>query len=151
MGISLHGGSVRQPGVGLSTGDFERWLKGALEVERLSLWELCEGNLDGGLPCWDHEGGGFRERTSFSVWAPLGICRGLSTGELTRLWRRAPFSTEALLSIMGVRSPGTLKVERGLWKRIISLYGSSVKGTWRAPFLGNLKVMKADLVKGNFP
>jgi hypothetical protein len=29
----------------------ERWLKGALEVERLSLslWELCEGNLEGGL------------------------------------------------------------------------------------------------------
>jgi hypothetical protein len=24
MGISLHGGSVGQPGVGLSTGDFER-------------------------------------------------------------------------------------------------------------------------------
>jgi hypothetical protein len=30
---SLYGGSVGQPGVGLSTGDFERWLKGALEVE----------------------------------------------------------------------------------------------------------------------
>ena len=40
-GISLHGGSVRQPGVGSSTGDFERWLKGALEVEHLSLWEPC--------------------------------------------------------------------------------------------------------------
>ena len=51
-GISLHGGSVGQPGVGSSTGDFERWLKGALEVEHLSLWELCEGNLKGGLPCW---------------------------------------------------------------------------------------------------
>ena len=36
-GIALHGGSVGQPGSGLSTGDFERWLKGALEVERLSL------------------------------------------------------------------------------------------------------------------
>ena len=29
-GSSLHGGSVGQPGVGLSTGNFERWLKGAL-------------------------------------------------------------------------------------------------------------------------
>ena len=29
-GISVHGGSVGQPGAGLSTGDFERWLKGAL-------------------------------------------------------------------------------------------------------------------------
>ena len=36
-GISLHGGSVGQPGVGSSNGDFERWLKGALEVGRLSL------------------------------------------------------------------------------------------------------------------
>jgi len=31
----------------------EIWLRGALEVERLSLWELCEGNLEGGLPCWE--------------------------------------------------------------------------------------------------
>jgi len=52
MGISLYGGSVGQPGVGSSTGDFEIWLKGALEGECLSLWELCEGNLEGGHPCW---------------------------------------------------------------------------------------------------
>jgi hypothetical protein len=51
MSISSHGGSAGQPGVGSSTGDFEIWLKGALGVERLSLWELCEGNLEGGLPC----------------------------------------------------------------------------------------------------
>jgi len=55
MGISLNGGSVGQPGVLLSTGDFEMWLKGALEVECLSLWELYEGNLEGGLPCWAPE------------------------------------------------------------------------------------------------
>jgi len=52
MGISLHGGSVGQPGVGSSTRDFERWLKGVLEVGRLSLWELCEGNLERRLHCW---------------------------------------------------------------------------------------------------
>jgi hypothetical protein len=34
-GISLHGDSVGQPGVGSSTGDFERRLKGDLEVGRL--------------------------------------------------------------------------------------------------------------------
>jgi hypothetical protein len=45
-------GSVEQPGVGSSTGDFERWLKVALEVGHFSLWELCEGNLEGGFPCW---------------------------------------------------------------------------------------------------
>ena len=50
MGISLHGGSVGQPGVGSPTRDFERWLKGALEVGHFSLWELCAGNLEGGLP-----------------------------------------------------------------------------------------------------
>ena len=53
IGISLHGGSVGQPGVGSSTRDFERWLKGALEVGHFSLWELCEGNVEEGLPCWE--------------------------------------------------------------------------------------------------
>ena len=52
MGISLHGGSAGQRGVGSSTGDFEMWLKGALEVECVSLWELCGGILEGRLPCW---------------------------------------------------------------------------------------------------
>jgi hypothetical protein len=48
----LHGDSVGQPGFVSSTGDFERWLKGALYVGRFSLWELREGNLEEGLPCW---------------------------------------------------------------------------------------------------
>ena len=38
--------------MGSSTGDFERWLKVALEGGRFSLWELCEGALERGLPCW---------------------------------------------------------------------------------------------------
>jgi len=37
MGLSLQGGSVGEPGVGSSIRDFERWSKGALEVEHLSL------------------------------------------------------------------------------------------------------------------
>jgi len=49
------------PPVGWSAGDFERWLKGALEVEclslslslSLSLRELCEWKVEGGLPCWE--------------------------------------------------------------------------------------------------
>jgi hypothetical protein len=49
---SLFMGAVGQLGVGSSTRNFEIWLKGALVVECLSLWELCEGNLDGGLLCW---------------------------------------------------------------------------------------------------
>ena len=36
-GIPLHMGSVGQPGVGSSTRDFGRWLKGSLEVECLTL------------------------------------------------------------------------------------------------------------------
>jgi hypothetical protein len=36
----------------LGTLDF-RWLKVALEVGRSSLWEICEGNLERGLPCWE--------------------------------------------------------------------------------------------------
>jgi hypothetical protein len=51
MGISPHGGSVGQHGVGSFAGDFEIWLKGALGVECLPLWELCEGNLERGLSC----------------------------------------------------------------------------------------------------
>ena len=51
-GISLHGGSVGQPGVGSSTRDFELCLKGHLKVGRLSLWDLCERNLEGGLSSW---------------------------------------------------------------------------------------------------
>jgi len=50
MGMSLHGGSVGQTGVRSSTRDFDIWLKGALEVGCLSLWELCEGNLEGRAP-----------------------------------------------------------------------------------------------------
>jgi len=52
MDISLHRGLAGQPGVDSFIGDFEIWLKGALEVECLDLWQLHEGNLDGGLPCW---------------------------------------------------------------------------------------------------
>jgi hypothetical protein len=40
MGISPHGGSVGQPGVGSSTGDFETRLKGSLGVECLSVGAL---------------------------------------------------------------------------------------------------------------
>ena len=52
-GISFHWGPhLGNLEEGSSTGDFERRMKGALEVWCLSLWELCEGNPEGGLPCW---------------------------------------------------------------------------------------------------
>ena len=40
MGFSPYGGSIGQPGVGSSTGDFEIWLKGAIGVECLSVGAL---------------------------------------------------------------------------------------------------------------
>ena len=46
IGIPLYGGSVGQPGVGSSSGDFEIWLKGALEVGCLSL-SLCGSSVKG--------------------------------------------------------------------------------------------------------
>jgi len=56
-GISLHGGSVGQLGVGSSTGDFERWLKGALEVEYLSLYgSSVKGTWRAGYLAQDPEG-----------------------------------------------------------------------------------------------
>jgi len=52
MGISLPRGPIGEPGGGgdLTLGTMrDRWRR-ALEMECLSLWELCEGNLEGGLP-----------------------------------------------------------------------------------------------------
>jgi len=61
-------------------------------------------------------GGGLRGQTSLSVGALLGNLveggGGSSTGALQRLWRGAPFSTGALLSIM--ECPFTRNFERQL-------------------------------------
>ena len=72
-GISLHGGSVGQPGVGLSTGDFENWLKGFWR------WDvsLCGSSV---------KGPGGR--------APL---LGTLENRQKRLWRWASISIGALL------------------------------------------------------
>jgi hypothetical protein len=52
IGISLHGCSAGQTGVGLSTGGFERWTKGALGMEYLSLKRLRGGGLGWELLHW---------------------------------------------------------------------------------------------------
>jgi len=54
MGISLHGGSVGQPGMDPSTGDFDIWLKGALRVESLSMGATCK-EPGGRAPAGDPE------------------------------------------------------------------------------------------------
>jgi len=52
MGISLHWGPLGNLEGGSFTRYFERWMKRALGVKRLSLRELCEGNLEEGLHQW---------------------------------------------------------------------------------------------------
>ena len=72
---------------GSSTRDFERWLKGALELERLSLWELCEANLKGRSLAGDPEGfvERFCRRASVCIEVPLGNLEGGSpVGNLER-------------------------------------------------------------------
>jgi len=49
-GTSLYGGSVGATWGGLIDWDFQDMAEGALEMECLSPWELCEGNLEGGAP-----------------------------------------------------------------------------------------------------
>ena len=86
-GSSFHGGSAGQPGVGSSTGDFERWLKGTLEVGHLSLLELCDRNLEGGHLCWVPWRIGRKSSgdASVSIGDPLGNLEGgLSTGDFER-------------------------------------------------------------------
>jgi hypothetical protein len=84
VGNSLHGSSVGQIGVGSSTGDFERWLKRALEVEQLSMGALCRepggrAPLLGTLK--DRQKRLWRQ-ASISIRAPLGNMKwGSSTGD----------------------------------------------------------------------
>ena len=47
-GISIHKRPFRENGRGSFPRDFERWRKGTLELDRLSLWDLCGANLKGG-------------------------------------------------------------------------------------------------------
>ena len=88
MGIPLHGGSVGQPGVGSSTGDFELWLKGALEAECAS---LCGSSVKGtwreGSLAGDPEG---------YVEKALDTDISFHRGPVWETWRRA-------------RLPGTLR------------------------------------------
>jgi hypothetical protein len=61
------------------TRDFERWIKGTLEVEHFCLRDLCEGNLERGLP----------------YWGPWRMSKG-------RLWRWASLSVRAQLGNLEV-------------------------------------------------
>jgi len=73
IGISLYGGSVGQPGVGSSTGDFESWMKGALGMGHLSLKRLRGRGLKGSSFTGDP--GRYVEKVSgyghLSPWRPL--------------------------------------------------------------------------------
>ena len=87
MGISFYRGSVGEPQRELIYRYLEREMKGAQEVQPLSLRELCEGNWSGVL-----------------YWEPWRMCEG-------RLCRRASLSIGAPLGNLGARIPGTLKDE----------------------------------------
>jgi hypothetical protein len=49
---SLYAGSGGQPGEDSSTRDFERWMKGAVGMERLSLKRLISEGFEGALLYW---------------------------------------------------------------------------------------------------
>ena len=53
MGVSPYRGPVGGPGEGsLSTGNIERWMKGALGLGCLSLKRLTAEGLEGGFVYW---------------------------------------------------------------------------------------------------
>jgi len=52
MGISFHRGFVGEPGRGHAYLGFDRWMKGALGMEHLSMKSLSGESLDGGLLYW---------------------------------------------------------------------------------------------------
>ena len=92
-----------------STGNFERCMKRALVLGRLSQKRLTAEGLEGRL----------------LYWVPC-VMKG-------RLWGQAsPFMGAQLGNVEWARLPEALRDGRkGLWRWGVSFYGSSVKGTWR--------------------
>ena len=119
--ISLHRGPVENHGGGRGplTRNSDSWRR-ALETAHLSLRDLCEGNLEGGL----------------LDWGPWWLCRG-------RLWIQASLSIGALL---GNLEGGSFTRYFERWMKEGSGNGASlsVGALWgeprgRAPLLGTLK------------
>ena len=81
--------------------------------------------------------------------APLGNSVGAHLPGLTKALETGTFLHRGPVKYHGGGSVHLVLceiVETGLWKWGISLYGSSVRGTWRgAPLLRALKVMKGRL------
>ena len=96
-----------------STGNFERWMKGAIGMGRLCLKRLTAEGLEGGLLYW-------------IPWVMKG-----------RLWGRASLFMGAQMGNLELAPlPGTLRDGcKGLWKWGASVYRRSMKGTWREGFL----------------
>ena len=113
--------------MGSSTRDVEIWVKGALGVERLSLLEPCEGNLEGGLPCWDPEG--YVEKAletgiSFHRGPVWGTWKGGSTtGDFER-WMKGALGME-YLSLKRLRLGG---LGRSCFTGDPGIYVSKVSG-----------------------
>jgi hypothetical protein len=80
-------------------------LKGSLGVEQLTLWELCEGNLEWGLPCWGpcricRKGSGdghlFLGATFWGTWVKAHLLGTLRWMKVARWRNRLPLSLRRL-------------------------------------------------------
>jgi hypothetical protein len=106
-----------------------RWMKGALEVVRLSLREICEGNLEERVLLywgpWRMCKGRLWRRTSLSIGVPLGNLEGGSyTGDFERRMKESSRNEASL-------SDGTLLGQPG----------------GGAPLLGTPKVMLSEALE----
>jgi len=112
-------------------------LKGSLEVWFLSLWELCEGNLEGGLPSGDPEGYGEK-----ALETDISFHRGPVWGT----WRRAHLRGDFGRRLKGTLGMGLLSFKRlrggglggssfpgdpGRYVQIVSGYGHLSSGNLR--------------------
>jgi hypothetical protein len=112
--LSLCRDLVEEPGGGVHLMGTLRGSWSALEMEHLSLWELCQGNLQWGL----------------LYWGPRRISKG-------KLWRCASLSMGALLgNLYGGSFTRDLRIE-GCSGNTASLYGNSVRSSWRRGFTGD--------------
>ena len=113
-------------------------MNGDLEVVQLSLWELCEGNLEGGFPCqgpWSkgRKGSGQRYLSIFTG-APLWY---LEVGSSTRDFDRWMLETKGMghlslkrLNAEGLKGRllywGTWVMNGGLWRQASLFMGAQL-------------------------
>ena len=107
MGVSLHWGSIGEPGGGLVTRDFEIWTKeGSGHRASLSVyWSSTRGTWRNGSFIGDPEGY-VKEGSGNGHLSPLGPHWGI--------WRRGSFSGD--FETVKVRSVNKVSLSLSLWK-----------------------------------